>query len=413
MVQLSVQDCYDNNWKLIKGAYFGCYNTSSGEDATIALTFNPTSSCPGSNEKHKIDVGESYTFDAGYKVKVTSASRYYAEIDVSLVSASAAASSATSSIVSDITSKLKIYLPMPDGSYAQVGSYDIDIPSDLISDAVGDVSDSVSDAVSSVVSKVSKTMTISNLPSASFLGDEVTIVGLLDADGVPIANEPVVLKVDSVKIGETTTDSVGIFTFTYSPESAGSHKIVLSSPATSAYPDSGTISKYMAVSSIASDVAEQVASEQAAYEARRELLSSGLIELPDEYGYESIISRVTGATSSTPSGTDIVDDVTDVIDDVVDNVPDASDVTDTVEDAVGSISVELPSSSLLSGLISVPVKVFLDGANVGTAPITLSDISVGSHIIKLTATGFGNVSIPVNVTENGTATISGISLTPL
>ena len=51
-------------------------------------------------------------------------------------------------------------------------------------------------------------------------------------------------------------------------------------------------------------------------------------------------------------------------------------------------------------------RVYLDGAYKGTTPYTITSVSVGSHTIKLTKTGYGDITKIVNVVSGGTTSVS-------
>ncbi len=96
---------------------------------------------------------------------------------------------------------------------------------------------------------------------------------------------------------------------------------------------------------------------------------------------------------------------TDISNTVTVSSSQTASVSKTLTVQTGSISV----SSNPSG-----AKIYLDEKYMGTSPKTLSNVPIGTHTIKLTKSGYSDISKTVTVTSGGTAQISkSLSTNPI
>ncbi len=80
-----------------------------------------------------------------------------------------------------------------------------------------------------------------------------------------------------------------------------------------------------------------------------------------------------------------------------------SDITTFVSETLTPIP---PSTGSISISSSPTASVYLDGAYKGTTPYTITSVSAGSHTIKLTKTGYVDITKTVNVVSHGTTSVS-------
>jgi hypothetical protein len=117
--------------------------------------------------------------------------------------------------------------------------------------------------------------------------------------------------------------------------------------------------------------------------------------------YENILADITSQTSTKVIGTFDLDD-TDT---------DFYDIC--VEDSVGTIKCGLDFEIVSDHAGSIEVtsspsgaKIYLDSTYMGTTPTTLDDVSLGSHKILISKTGFNEWSKLVTVTAGATTTVN-------
>jgi len=136
------------------------------------------------------------------------------------------------------------------------------------------------------------------------------------------------------------------------------------------------------------------------------LTGSGLSDVEEVYLYKSGYTNVTAsdvsASSSSVTGTFDLTDVDEAtykicVEDAYGASKCSSSVTfEVTTDEVGEIDI---SSSPSGASVSV------DSAYVGTTPYAATDLSVGSHVVKITKDGYGDWSKIVKVTSGDTTTV--------
>ena len=96
-----------------------------------------------------------------------------------------------------------------------------------------------------------------------------------------------------------------------------------------------------------------------------------------------------------------------------------NDVSSTVTVSSGQTSSVSKTLATQTGSISVSsnpsgAKIYYDGKYMGTSPKTLSSVPIGTHTIKLTKTGYSDISKTVTVTSGKTAQVSkSLSANPI
>lgn len=137
------------------------------------------------------------------------------------------------------------------------------------------------------------------------------------------------------------------------------------------------------------------------------LVGTGLTDVEQVYLYNKNYDNVTTtditASSSSVTGTFDLSDIDEAtykvcVMDSLDIRKCSSSVTFDVDtDAVGEIDI----SSSPTG-----ASVYVDSTYVGTTPYAMTDVSVGSHTVKVSKTGYNDWSNIVKVTDGGTNTVA-------
>ncbi|MCK4938574.1 MAG: PEGA domain-containing protein [Methanosarcinales archaeon] len=138
------------------------------------------------------------------------------------------------------------------------------------------------------------------------------------------------------------------------------------------------------------------------------------------------------SVSSNPSGANIYLDVTSkgTTPKTISNVPIGShtikltkpgynDIYKTITVGSGEMVLVSETFTTKTGLIKIDsspsgASVYFDDTNEGTTPITLNDIPVGSHTIKLTKSGYNDIYKTITVSSGKTTTVSeSLSVSPI
>jgi hypothetical protein len=244
------------------------------------------------------------------------------------------------------------------------------------------------------------------LPASVFKGDTRTMVGIVSADGAWISDEPVVMKLDGVVIGDTIT-SVGMFSFVYQFDKAGTHKLTFESPSTSQYPDFGRSVHHVSVSSVTPGLTERLRVEQEEYAARRRALEKARIKIP-EYRYDPIFHRHDELFPALPIDMPVITPIDEIIDEPT--IPTRGSIFVELPTTVGV----MPGTNLIKKLqIAVPVSVWLNDKFSGNAPIVINNVKVGAHTVVMKAAGYEPYTTSFNVQENSISNVTGITMIPL
>jgi hypothetical protein len=136
------------------------------------------------------------------------------------------------------------------------------------------------------------------------------------------------------------------------------------------------------------------------------LTGSGLSDVSEVYlyksGYDNITTTDISSGSSTVTGTFDLTDASEltykvcVMDSVEIRKCSSSVTFEVTSDEVGEIDI----SSSPSG-----ATVYIDSTSVGTTPYAATELSVGSHVVKVTKDGYTDWSKIVKVTEGDTTTV--------
>jgi hypothetical protein len=166
--------------------------------------------------------------------------------------------------------------------------------------------------------------------------------------------------------------------------------------------DAFTITDQMTVSSISPTTA-QTNDDDVDFT----LTGTGLSDVAEVYLYAKNYDNVTTSdfdvdSSSKITGTFNLDDVDDVtykvctLDSLGTRQCSSSVTFDVTTDEVGEIDISTSPSG---------ASVYIDSTYMGTTPYTNEEVTVGSHVVKISLTGYSDISKIVKVTEGETSTV--------
>jgi len=177
--------------------------------------------------------------------------------------------------------------------------------------------------------------------------------------------------------------------------------VVNSDGSENVFSDSFTISDEMAISSISPTYAK-TNNDDVSFT----LTGSGLSDVQEVYLYKSGYDNLTTADLSTDtSSVTGTFDLTD-IDDVTYKVC----VMDSLEVSKCSSSVTFEVTTDQAGEIDLSsspsnANVYVDSSYVGITPYAMTDVAVGSHVVKITKDGYSDWSKIVKVTDGDTTSV--------
>lgn len=255
--------------------------------------------------------------------------------------------------------------------------------------------------------------TISGIsPSIGYRGDSVTVTIAGSGFDLPSSSSYKNVRfwrdgqtniTASSIISETTTTIRAKFSIGSSKEIGTWSVVVVNEDGSETmYSDCFTITDEMILSSI-SPVSAQTNNDEVSFK----MTGSGLSEVVEVYLYNSAYSNVSATnidviSSSQITGTFNLNDITEATykvctRDSLDTEECSSSVKfEVTTDKVG----ELDISSSPSG-----ASIYVDNSYMGTTPYTNSSIIVGSHVVKLTLSGYSDYAKIVKIEEDETSTV--------